>query len=284
MEAGSANRLASRLSDQQLALWQAHLEHRWGVRLSVSPQSIQRGLDRRLAATGCKDYETYLSRVKAPASIDSESAELLHSITCGPSAAFCEPALVKLVESFLVGRVSQPANNVFSLDLWSAGCGRGAEAWTLAMLAKRAAAHHGMALYFGVMGTDISSFALHEARAGVYTRGELSSVTPEYFEAGLTAVGSELVGITEELADRVCFVQSNLVTAEELLGIDMDVIVCRNVLPYYARESKHRILDRLVDHLKPGGLLVVGSGDMDGWCHGAVRRLSTEPLQACIRQ
>ena len=213
MEAGSANRLASRLSDQQLALWQAHLEHRWGLRLSVSPQSIQRGLDRRLAATGCKDYETYLSRVKAPASIDSESAELLHSITCGPSAAFCEPALVKLVESFLVGRVSQPANNVFSLDLWSAGCGRGAEAWTLAMLAKRAAAHHGLALYFGVMGTDISSFALHEARAGVYTRGELSSVTPEYFEAGLTAVGSELVGITEELADRVCFVQSNLVTA-----------------------------------------------------------------------
>ena len=237
-----------------------------------------------MAKLGCMNYEAYLARVKEIKEGISESAELLHSITCEQSEPFCEPGLVNMVAPFLADRVGRAGNNVFSLDLWSAGCGNGAEAWTLAMLAQAAAERHSMGLYFGVMGTDISSAALRKARAGIYPQSELRIVPPDYRLAGLTSIDPEHARITEELADRVCFVESNLVTAEELLGIDMDVIVCRNVLPHYCKRSKHRILDCLVDHLKPGGLLVVGRGDMGGWSHAAVCTASIEPLEACIRQ
>ncbi len=237
-----------------------------------------------MANIGCRDYESYLAQVSDIKGGASESAELLHSITCGKTETFCDQALVNLVAPFLADRVSRPGNNVFSLDLWSAGCGSGAEAWTLAMLARATLERHAAGLYFGVMGTDISSFALRTARAGIYAESELSIVPPDYRLFGLTSIDPCHARITEELADRVCFVQSNLITAEELLGIDMDVIICRNVLPHYGARSKHRILDCLVDHLKPGGLLLVGQGDMGAWSNAAVCTASTETLEACIRQ
>jgi chemotaxis protein methyltransferase CheR/type IV pilus assembly protein PilK len=252
--------------------------------LSVPRELIQLGLDRRMAKIGCGDYESYLAQVTDSNGGASELAELLHSVTCGQTGTFCDLALVNLVAPFLEDRVSRRGNNVFSLDLWSAGCGSGAEAWTLAMLARAMAERHAAGLYFGVMGTDISGFALGKARAGIYTESELSTVPPDYRLFGLTSIDPDHARITEELADRVCFVQSNLVTAEELLGIDMDVIICRNVLPHYCTRSKHRILDCLVDHLKPGGLLVVGQGDMEAWSNAAVCTASTETLEACIRQ
>ncbi len=237
-----------------------------------------------MAKIGCFDYETYFDRVRDVTEGTPELAELLHSITGEQTLPFCDYALIDLVAPYLADRIQGSGKNLFSLDLWSAGCGSGAEAWTLAMLARTTARRHSAGLYFGVMGTDISSLALQQAREGIYPESELSTLPPDYRLHGFTSIDSEYACVTEELAERVCFVQSNLVTAEELLGIDMDVIVCRNVLTHYCQKSKHRILDCLVDHLKPGGLLVVGLGDLEGWNHAAVCTASKDSLEACIRQ
>jgi chemotaxis protein methyltransferase CheR/type IV pilus assembly protein PilK len=237
-----------------------------------------------MAKMGCDDNETYFAMLQDGGVGLRESAELLHCITGQQKKLFCDPVLVNLIEQFLAERIESLAKGICSLDLWSAGCGSGAEAWTLVMLAKAAIERQQASLHYGVIGTDISSSVLQEARRAVYREDDLSQVPADHRVHGLKAIDTQHSRIVDELAERVCFVQSNLVTAEELLGIDMDVIVCRDVLTYYCQESKYRILDCLADHLKPGGLLVVGAGESGGWTRAGVHTVSVGKLEAYIRQ
>lgn len=280
----SGESLCPLLADLELGQWQELLEQRTGLALSIPPRLFQHGLDRRMARMGCNDNETYFALLQEGGAGLRESAELLHSITGQQTGLFCDHFLVNLIEQFLADRINSLNKGIYSLDLWSAGCGSGAEAWTLAMLARAAIERQQARLYYSVIGTDISSSVLQEARRAVYREDDFSQVPADHRAHGLTAIDTEHSRIVEELAERVCFVQSNLVTAEELLGIDMDVIVCRDVLTYYCQKSKHRILDCLADHLKPGGLLVVGRGESGGWTHAGVYTASVGKLEAYIRQ
>ena len=237
-----------------------------------------------MAKMGCDDNKTYFALLQERGEGLRESAELLHSITGQQTKLFCNPVLVNLIEKFLADRIDSLDKGICSLDLWSAGCGSGAEAWTLAMLARATIDRQQARLHYGVIGTDISSAALQEARRAVYREDDLSQVPADHRVHGLKAIDTEHSRIVGELAERVCFVQSNLVTAEELLGIDMDVIVCSDVLTYYCQESKDRILDCLTDHLKPGGLLVVGPGESAGWTRAYLNTVNVGQLDAYIRQ
>lgn len=237
-----------------------------------------------MADMGRSDTETYLDLVQAGSAGFLELAELLHSITDQQAQLFCDPSLVDFIEPFLADRIKSLNKRMGSLDLWSAGCGAGAEAWTLAIMAKTVLFQQRARHHYSVVGTDISSAALQDARRGIFLESDLSHVPMNYRVNCLTAIDPVHFRIAEDLAERACFIQSNLVTSEELLGIDMDLIVCRDVLPYYHRKSKHKILDCLVDHLKPGGLLVVGQGESEGWSHAGVSKASTGNLDACFRQ
>ena len=40
-----------------------------------------------------------------------------------------------------------------------------------------------------------------------------------------------------------------------------DVILCRNVLLYFSLDLRRKVLARLAEALRPGGLLVLGAGE-----------------------
>ena len=53
----------------------------------------------------------------------------------------------------------------------------------------------------------------------------------------------------------------------------LDLIFCQNVLIYFARERRAQLLDALAQLLKPGGLLVVGPGEVLGFTHSLLTRV-----------
>jgi chemotaxis methyl-accepting protein methylase len=59
--------------------------------------------------------------------------------------------------------------------------------------------------------------------------------------------------------------RQNLLELEQARMGQMDIIFCQNVLIYFPRERRLQILDYLVEHLKPGGLLVLGAGEIIDW-------------------
>lgn len=272
------------LSEQQFERWQALLEKRTGITFSLHKSILQAGLYRRMYEIGVDDYEAYFESVQEGAAGFLEWGELLNRITVQETRFFRDADAFCYLADWLPGRIEELRRREDTLELWSAGCASGEEAWSLAIQARDCIERQGQAMYYGVIGTDISNAALSSARQAEYREKQLLNLNPQWLSANLESCGEGKYRVLPELADRVCFVQSNLVSAEELLGIDMDVIFCQNVLIYFRQSSKHRVLDCLVDHLKPGGLLVVGQGESVGWTHSCVAKVRSGQLEAYIRQ
>ena len=64
----------------------------------------------------------------------------------------------------------------------------------------------------------------------------------------------------------------------------MNVIFCQNVLIYFRRWRRKEILSRLVERLVPGGLLVLGQGEMVDWVHPDLERVPSDNTLAFIRR
>lgn len=221
-------------------------------RLDALAGGLQRSMRRALAL----DPQEYLARVERdPALLD----DLVAEITVGETYFFRDPEQCRVIRERILPELFE-ARGGEPLRVWSAGCGTGEEAYTLAILLAEAGARGQVA----VVGTDLSRRALARAREGRYTRWALRGVPPEqvarYFsqEAGEFVLGS---GIRRQ-AD---FRYLNLVEdaypslASGISG--MDLILCRNVLIYFDAATSALVIRRLMRALAPGGWLLLGASD-----------------------
>ena len=136
------------------------------------------------------------------------------------------------------------------LKCWSAGCSYGAEATTLAMILDRHfPGHH------KVLGTDIDDAALAQAKRGEFSETDVRGVPKEYRDAYLVAASG---GWTSLPAARKVleFRKQNLLADRFDTGFDL--ILCRNVVIYFAEEAKAMRYRKFVDALRRGGVLFVG--------------------------
>ncbi|MBI0536426.1 hypothetical protein D9599_12650 [Roseomonas sp. KE2513] len=139
--------------------------------------------------------------------------------------------------------------------LLSAGCATGEEAWTLAVLAAVAG------LPAEIVGIDLCRPALAAAAAGRFGTGPpdpMREVPPAY-RSCFRPCGDWI----EPLAPAPRFRRANLLDLPEDLGL-FGAILCRNVLIYLLPQARAEVLRGLVDHLLPGGLLLLGPTDAPG--------------------
>jgi chemotaxis protein methyltransferase CheR len=147
-----------------------------------------------------------------------------------------------------------------SVKLWSAACSSGQESYNLAMslhdyLAVKGA---GKITNATVLGTDISSKILEEARRGIYCGLSASrGMTPEQQQRYFIAK-DECLEVRPEIKQRVSFRELNLTQRFDTLG-KFDVIFCRNVLIYFSVDQKAEIINRFAESMNPGGFLFLGS-------------------------
>lgn len=148
------------------------------------------------------------------------------------------------------------------LRVWSAACSFGQEPYSVSMILDEFRQRRG---FSGreplIVATDISSAALEAARRGCYdrlsvNRGLSESRRRHYFRE--TADGQ--FQLESAIRDRVTFRQLNLLENYAGLG-QFDIIFCRNVLIYFAADSKADILRRMHATLRPGGILILGASE-----------------------
>ncbi len=142
------------------------------------------------------------------------------------------------------------------LNIGSVGCSTGQEPYTLAMMmAKRNISGK-------VVGMDINQEVINRAREGIYRKTDYNDIPEEYRSyVNLTETGME---IKPEIKNRVDFRQVNLIDPEsfEPLKGYFDVVLCRNVLIYFDRESKEIALKNLRSILKKEGILTISSTEI----------------------
>lgn len=145
------------------------------------------------------------------------------------------------------------------LRFWCAACATGQEAYSLAMtLDQDARKLRGWTIE--ILATDISAEAIEAARTGVYSqfevqRGLSTGQMLRYFHRD-----EETWRVNEHMRARVDFRTFNLLDDFSHFGM-FDVILCRNVLMYFDRETKKNVLERVNDSLNDGGYLMLGASE-----------------------
>ncbi len=146
------------------------------------------------------------------------------------------------------------------INIWSSGCSTGQEIYSIIMRVCEVLGQDFLGR-IKIKATDISSRALQKAKEATYDdievrRGLSESLLHKYF----TARSDKLWKFKQEYCSGINFAFFNLLTDSYPIST-YEVIFCRNVLIYQNRDNKEQILKKLFTALRPGGYLILGSGE-----------------------
>jgi chemotaxis protein methyltransferase CheR len=148
-----------------------------------------------------------------------------------------------------------------TIRVWSAGCAAGEEPYTLAMLAAEAFGPRPAPV--DVLGTDISRAALAAAAAGHYRNRAVRALSTAVRRRYLEQLPDGRYEVGGGLRELVRFQRHNLARDPIPPGGEtrFDLIVCRNVLIYFALPTVEQVTRLLERALRPGGVLLLGAAD-----------------------
>ena len=229
----------------------------------VVPQAnaslLENRLRPRLATLGLQDFAGYASSLEASALRDREMVVLMNLVTVNESYFFREQKQLRSFMQEVVPQLLTYGSTSGPLQIWSAGCAAGEEPYTLAMLLMEqpAAGRRGLK----IVGSDIADRVLRRAAAGVYRpyalRETPADMAERYFDAHAGAFT-----LRASVRPHVRFRRINLVVESEVAQIGtVDAIFCRNVMIYFDRDTRLRVLRAFYRQLRPGGFLMLGHSE-----------------------
>ena len=231
-----------------------------GINLHIGKKElVQARLNKRLRQLGMDTYKEYLSHVDKDKSGD-ELTTMVDMLTTNLTYFFREPDHFDYLRDEVLKKFKsgQPARRRF----WSAGCSSGEEAYTLAMTI-RENAHDADLIDIKILATDISTRVLAAAAAGVFQeerfKDSSSPMINKYFSR-MSLNGNVSYKARPELARLIHFRKLNLMEPWPMPGL-FDVIMCRNVMIYFDKQTQSGLVKRFYEKLKPGGVFITGHSE-----------------------
>ncbi|MCH8815346.1 MAG: chemotaxis protein CheR [Chloroflexi bacterium] len=183
---------------------------------------------------------------------ESLLTDLRNMLTINVSEFFRDSLQFDHLRTDILPEIAQRGTRI---NIWSAGCSRGQEPYSLAMLLAEASIIDRSRIF----ATDLDREALERAKAGgPYSTNEMKGVPKhllgKYFESSDNGYR-----VVEALRSKVAFKELNLLSDEFQTGFDL--IVCRNVTIYFSDEVKTKLFRRFHASLKPRGVLFIGGSE-----------------------
>jgi chemotaxis protein methyltransferase CheR len=145
------------------------------------------------------------------------------------------------------------------LNIWSAACSSGQEAYSLAMLLLDWLPMQD-GLRVKILGTDISQTMVERARAGRYSQLEVNRGLPApYLVKYFDQIGRDWQ-LRPEVRALTRFELGNLAQTQSRVPA-ADIVFLRNVLIYFDLSTKREVLRNVRKVLRPGGYLVLGGAE-----------------------
>lgn len=216
---------------------------------------------RRLKTLGIESFEEYYARLTS-GSLRGELEHFIDAVTTNETHFFRHASHFDWFRGAFVDDLlarERAGRHDRTLRIWSAACSSGEELYSLAICLDEVAARLA-GWTTALLGTDISETVLAVAREGRYPRRSVEQVSPAQLRRHFTEDPSgEHWTIRPALRSRCEFRRHNLL--EPLRPPRQDLVLVRNVMIYFDRDSKKVAVRHLVEALAPGGFLVVGPAD-----------------------
>jgi len=223
---------------------------------SYKPATILRRLRGRMTATSrptLAGYGDYLE------SDPEEYARLVNSFLIKVTEFFRDPKLFEyLRDRVLPELIAEARRDRREIRIWSAGCSTGEEAYSLAIVLAEALGENAAWPDIRIFATDIDRDAIAFARRGIYPESALKSLPAGIRDRYFLKSGGHFE-IPKRLRALMVFGEHDL--GERAPFPRIDLVLCRNVLIYFAAPMQQVALETFAFSLRPGGWLALGTSE-----------------------
>lgn len=252
------------ISDEEFVLLRGLINSESGINTArLKKEIIVSRLSRRLRELCLESFSDYY---RIAANSREELAELINLISTNTTQFFREPQQFEFLGAVALPEFLDNASGAGKLKIWSAGCSTGEEPYSIAMTIRDTFDRLKVCRQWDVkmLASDISTRALRKAEEGIYGEDAVSSLDSDVLRRHfLTGVGKNhgSFRIKQHLKEMMIFRRINLtVGAYPIKGL-FDMIFCRNVIIYFDRDTQDRVINKLLNYLKPGGYLFCGHSE-----------------------
>ncbi len=207
---------------------------------------------------GAADLDQLAERLQAPGSGDAER-QVIEAMTTNESFFFRDEKPFIHFRTTALPRLHATRPPGARVRIWSAASSSGQEAYSLAMIIAEMRASLG-SREVEIVGTDLSREQVHRAQEGLYSQFEVQRGLPMQHLVKYFRKDGTNWRLNDTIRSMVNFREWNLLADPRPLG-SFDVVFCRNVLIYFDRPTKTRVLDGIARQMAPDGLLYLGGAE-----------------------
>lgn len=219
--------------------------------------TLKRRLASRMNTTRSKTFQDYLAYLKEDR---SEYEKFLDTLTIHMTDFFRDQNVFDTLKKEVLPDIFQSVKDKKRrrVRIWSIGCSKGQEPYSLAMLLKDILNSRMNDLGIIVHATDMKRSALKKAEAALYTEAEVENVPRHYLKNYFEREGTDY-RVKEDVRDLVRLKRQDLIKGNSLGKFDL--ILCRNLFIFFEPELQERMFKKIHDSLKKDGILVLGKAE-----------------------
>ncbi len=222
---------------------------------------LEKRLANRLVEHQLRDFHEYYHFLMYDKNRDQELNTVVDIMTINETYFFREEQQLKAFAEEILPllKARKKEEGKRSIRIWSAGCSTGEEPYTIGILIQQSGLFRGWDVE--IFATDISHRVLQTARKGEYGKSSFRSTDAYYLEKYFTDVDGRK-RINDSIRNLVNFGYLNLFDTDRICLVGkMDVIFCRNVIIYFDREGKKKVIRNFENRLVPQGYLLLGHSE-----------------------
>ncbi|MDD9939484.1 MAG: protein-glutamate O-methyltransferase CheR [Myxococcales bacterium] len=259
MRKSGAARVAPRMTAEEFRLLREFINEHSGIKIGEELRPIvERRLGERVVALRIGSFREYYHFLCYHPRRHTELERTMEILTTNETYFFREWSQLRAFRSQVLPSLKEAASVRKSLTVWSAGCSSGEEVYSLAILIEESGLFDGWEVR--VFGNDISRKVLQVARAGTYRESSFRAM-PEGYERFFTRTPEGRV-VHPRIRSMCVFGHFNLLDQARVAIVgQVDAIFCRNVLIYFDKESRRRLIESFYERLHPGGYLMLGHSE-----------------------
>lgn len=235
----------------------AYMKKNYGIDLSQKRILIGGRLDNYLVRNGYANYAEFMAKVeKNPGG--PEATDLVNVLTTNHTYFMRESAHFDYLKRIVLPWAKARAERDKDLRIWCAASSTGEEPYTIAMVLKDFFGMEHKIWDTRVLATDISTRVLEHATRGVYLREDIEPLPANWKKRYFKQIDEEEYVVKDELKKEVIFRRFNLMDPMPFRR-KFHAVFLRNVMIYFQDDTKQQLIQRIYDHMEPGGYLFIGT-------------------------
>lgn len=216
---------------------------------------IEQKVLKRIATLKYENFREYMNILKNEL-IRTEIINLFNEITVNETFFFRDIPQLEVLEKHVFPEAVSSGRRF--LNILSAGCSSGEEAYTIAIILKEKFPQ----LSYNITGIDISDLVVAKAIRGEYTEYAVRFVPKPYLKKYFTSIDGGIYKFQDQYKNNIRFQKMNLMEFDTApFGSTFDLIFCRYVLIYFDKDSKQKVINSFYSKIASNGYLILGNSE-----------------------